>query len=180
MINLLANKKKLLIIIIAISIILGLTLTILFYVNYVNKDDGQDNTGSEEYIPKESELGNYLLFEDRATLNLKYTKDLQRTPAIMININLKYFKEVKGIDNVAQKLENNRAEMKEQVSTYFLGITNSEAREIHTREKAKKDLKKIINEVLLKNEDISKDEETEEKKEPEIVYNVIISEWFIP
>ena len=180
MINLLANKKKLLIIIIAISIILGLVLTTLFYLKYVNNKEGNQTSNNEEYIPKDSELGSFLLFEEEATLNLKYTDDLKRTPAIIIDIELKYYKEVEEIDNVAQKLENNRALMEELVSKYFLGITNSEAREIYTLEKAKKELKKMINEKLLMNEDISKDEETEDMEEPEIIYNVIISKWFIP
>jgi len=120
-------------------------------------------------VPTDEELEKKTLFEGKKFFNLKNDND-QKIAVIQINMELVYFKKIKEIKDVKKKIDANDGEIKEIVSTYFQDMTLEEARKVETREKAKADIKKQINDLLKTSEKM--------KIEGDIVYAVNFIEWF--
>jgi flagellar basal body-associated protein FliL len=139
-----------------------------------NNGSGKDTKVVETVTvttPKDSELAEMALFEGDKIFNLKSNQASQEDKsiaAIRVGIKLKYFIKVEGIKDVAVKLKAYESEMRELVGNYFLNMTLEEVSKPETKEKAKKELKQQINELLLESEIIKTD----------LVYSVVLEDWF--
>ncbi|MDP4179477.1 MAG: flagellar basal body-associated FliL family protein [Bacillota bacterium] len=125
----------------------------------------------KETTPKDSELAEMALFDGDKIFNLKSNAAQGSTKtisAIRVSIKLKYFIKVDGIKSVEEKVKAYESEMRELVGNYFLNMTLEEVSKPETKEKAKKELKQQINELLLESENIKTD----------IVYSVVLEDWF--
>ncbi len=155
---------------------LSLTLAILAgYVFFFSGNDQKaeaETVHSEEKIPKDEDLSKMPLFEGKKIYNLKNTSVEGSTgkslPVIQVSVELKYFIKVKGIKNVEEKIIAHQGAIKELVGNYFLNMTLDEVSQITAKEKAKKELTKQINELLM----------SSEKDKKDIIYTVIFDEWF--
>jgi len=168
------KNKAFTIVLLVIVAVLALSLLILAIVFFTGNGNNtaNNNTSSKEQVitvPSDDELSSKLLYgEESALLNLKNENKKSSTPPVIkINIELLYYKKVKGV-NTEEKLEMYDKRIKELVSTYFQNMTIEEAMDPETKQKAKNDLINGINEMLLENTGINKP----------IIYNVVFSEWF--
>jgi flagellar basal body-associated protein FliL len=123
-------------------------------------------------VPSEDDLGSMLLFEGKKIFNLK-TSSVQgeatkSIPVVQVSVELKYFKKVKGIKNVPEKITPHLSEINELVGNYFLNITLEEVSQGTAKEKAKKELTKQINDIL----------KAAGNGKNDIIYTVIFGEWF--
>ncbi|MDR1440662.1 MAG: hypothetical protein LBJ10_11925 [Clostridiales bacterium] len=123
--------------------------------------------------PDESTLATLPLFADRQFFNLKNAPGSSQLSVCIVDVSIKYFTKVDGIKDVAAKLELNKSNMKEIVSTYFQDLTRDEIDKIATKAEAKENLKSELNEFLIST--ISSDKDR--KKVTEIVYEVVFSGW---
>lgn len=155
---------------------LSLSLAVLAIYVFVF---GGNSSGKETKVvqtvtvtaPKDSDLAEVALFEGDKIFNLKTSPESQEEKslaAIRVSIKLKYFIKVEGVKDVAVKLKAYESEMRELVGNYFLNMTLDEVAKPETKEKAKKELKKQINELLLESEIIKTD----------LVYSVVLEDWF--
>lgn len=120
-------------------------------------------------VPSDDKLEKKLLFEDKKFFNLKNEDSSTRISVINVNVELVYFKNVKGIKNVKAKIDAYDNKIKEVIGTYFQGLTLSDVEKPDAKEKAKEELKTKLNEVLLASE--------KEKSNP-IIYTINFPEWF--
>lgn len=130
----------------------------------------------ETKIPKDAELTEFPLLEEKAMFNLKNT-DLDADPntavipVIQVQMGLEYLiaapKKTSSIKDTGVKLEAYKSKILELVITYFQGMTREEAFQAEAKEKANKELTIKINDLLNANED----------KKAKIVYGVVFSYW---
>lgn len=116
--------------------------------------------------PSSSELASKKLFEEKKFFNLKSVDD--KNPVIQIRAELIYFKKVKGIKNVEQKIANYESKIKEVIGTYFQQSTLEQVKDPGFKTKAREDLKKELNDLLS----------SDEKKQYDIIYDVVFEDWF--
>jgi len=168
------NGKGSFFILLMVIAFLSLSLTVLALYVFVFGGNGSGKgvdagQATVQYVPKDSELAEISLFEGEKVFNLKSgDKDGKYISAIRVSIKLKYFIKVDGIKDVAGKLEARQSEMRELVGNYFLNMTLDEVSKPETKEKAKKELKEQINKLLLASEKIKTD----------LVYSVVLEDWF--
>ena len=158
--------------VVLLIIIAFLSLTLAVLAGYVFIVGGSPRAAvavekDEIKRPADKDLAQLKLFNEKSYFNLKVT-DGGKTPVILFNMDIKYFKKVKGIKSVDEKINSYITEMREVVGTYFQNMTYEEAKLPETKEKAKKELTEKINEVLL----------ASEKNKKNIVYTVVFEEWF--
>jgi len=165
------KNKAFTIVLLVIVAVLALSLLLFAVIFFAGNNFSNDasSTSNSIYIPSDEELSSKLLYgEQSALLNLKNENKKSSTPPVIkINIELLYYKKVKGVD-AEEKLEIYDKRIKELVSTYFQNMTIEEAMDPETKKKAKDDLINSINEMLLENANINRP----------IIYNVVFSEWF--
>lgn len=158
-------------ILLVIIAILTLALTIL--VGYLFVVAGVSQTRTEiaqgditvKHLP-DSELSSRRLFSDKQFFNLKCEED--KMSVIQVNVILYYYKKVKGIKNVEEKLSFNESKIKQMIGTYFQKLTLDDVKKPETKERAANELKKAINDYLI----------TNEEQKADIVYEVVFDEWF--
>lgn len=135
------------------------------------KKTAADTINRETTIrPTDDKLATKKVFESKKYFNLKMGPD-NKMAVIQVNAEVVYLKEVKGLKNKqdpAKKLEAYDGEIKELIGTYFQNMTLEDAKKPDTKEKAKKDLKKQINDLILSTETVK----------GEIVYTINFDEWF--
>jgi flagellar basal body-associated protein FliL len=158
-------------ILLIIVAVLTLTLAILAGYLFIVSGSPQDNSEvskntTAEYIPEDAELAKKPLFEEKKLFNLKTENN--KISVIQVNAVIRYFKKVKGIKNVDEKLTFCDEQIKETVSTYFQSLTIEQVRDPECKKQAKLDLKKQLNDLLNLNEGNKSD----------IIYDVIFDEWF--
>lgn len=123
-------------------------------------------------VPSEDDLESMLLFEGKKIFNLKPSsvsgEATKSIPVIQVSVELKYFKKVKGIKNVPEKIIPHLKEINELVGNYFLNATLEEVSQGTAKEKAKKELAKQINDLL----------KAAGNGKNDIIYTVIFEEWF--
>ncbi len=164
------NISGFLLVIIAI-LVLAVAVLAGYVISFGNPLKDVENEGFEKQaearLPADSELLAKSLYEEKNLFNLKSTEK-NKNSVLQANIELIYFKEVKGIKSTDEKLKQYDGAIKEVVATYFQNITIDEARLPETKEKAKKELIQKINEILLLNESV----------DMEIVYRINFNSWF--
>lgn len=121
-----------------------------------------------EVIPKDDELSNKVIFESK-NFNLKKT-DTKQVAVISLSASMKHFKTVDDLKeaDVTAKIDFYSNEINSAIGTYFQDLTLEDVAQKDTRTKAEEDLKKIINEILTKND----------KKASPLVYSVTFDYWF--
>jgi len=159
----------LLVIVAILTLSLALMAGYLFFVADTNpNNDSQAGVAEEQVkVPEDKELDFYVLYSEKTNFNLK-KDEKDNIHIIQLTAKLKYFKKVKGIKNIPEKLALYDSEIKELLGTYFQNITIDEVSDKDSKEKIKKDLTKRINELLVMNEETKKD----------IVYDIIFDMWF--
>lgn len=157
---------------ILLFIVAILTLTLAVLAGYLflvgtphNTVDSTQKAGTVR--PSDDQLVTLQVFEDKKYFNLKST-DNSKMSVIQLSAELVYYKEVKGIKNVATKIAAYDGEIKELIGTYFQNMSIDEVRKPETKEKAKKELTAKINELLNESE----------KSKADIVYTINFDEWF--
>jgi flagellar basal body-associated protein FliL len=162
---------------ILIIIVALLTITLAVLAGYLLLGGGGSSDSSSKTtvqiqtqlpMPEDSELTNKILFEDKKYFNLKPTGDAKSV--IHLNVQISYKTKVSGIKDVAKKIENYDGEIKEVINTYLQGLTYEDVQQKEIKEKAKEDLMKLLNELLLENE--------KNAKENKIIYKISFPDWF--
>jgi flagellar basal body-associated protein FliL len=161
--------------IILLVIIAILALSLVGLVGYILVTNNSNSNGADSVsmagaiaIPSDDELSSKMLYGEPVLLNLKSENNKSSTPPVIkLNIELLYFKKVKGVD-VENKLTIYDKRIKELVNTYFQNMTLEEAKDPETKKKARNDLIESINKMLIENEGT---------KRP-IIYNIVFDEWF--
>ena len=122
--------------------------------------------------PDEAELATEQLLDSGSPINLK-TDNPQKPSFAVVEMSIKYFNKVDGIKDVQAKIDLNRANMQEIVTTYFMAMDVGEFSRFEAKAKAKEDLKRELNDFLLTTISSEKDR----RKVKEIVYDVVFSAW---
>lgn len=164
---------------ILISIIAALSLVIVFLSAYILVDSsllqeftakalGSTGEGSLNGLqrPPQNELGIKKLFDDKVIYNLKSTNG--EVSVIQVSVAIEYYKKVRGIKNVEDKINSYDSAIKELVGTYFQKMSIDEVKDPNTKLKAKKELTEEINSLL----------NADERDKYKIIYDVIFENWF--
>ena len=157
-------------------IVAFLSLALAILAGYVFFFSGSGNktevVSVQTEVPDDEDLASMILFDGKKIFNLKKESDAgdasKAVPVIQVNVELKYFKKVKGIKNIQEKITSKQGEIKEIINNYFLNTTLEEVSQTTAKEKAKKELTKQINDLFKSSESGKKD----------IVYTIIFEEWF--
>jgi uncharacterized phage protein (predicted DNA packaging) len=124
----LEGKRSLLIVLIAVLVFLSLAVAVLagYVFVFTGPSNNAGNSASAENIlnnaaasVKEEDLSSKLLFEQSKAMNLK-SDDNKKINVILLNIEIKYFKSIKKVDEIVIRHD---SKMKEIVATYFQGMT---------------------------------------------------------
>jgi len=158
--------------IILLVIIAALAIALASITVYVLVGGGSGTKQTEKAVqitkPADSEITTLAIFDKKA-MNLKASDTKTSSTAVIeISAGLVYYNKVTGIKDTAAKVKTYDADIKELIGTYFQNMTLEDAKKPETKEKAKKELTKQINELLNANE----------KSKNDIIYNVNFSEWF--
>lgn len=157
---------------ILISIVAFLSLALAMLAGYVffvqgGQGAGQGSEKKEIVTPKDSELLKIKLFEEKTPFNLKNT-DSKKLSVIVVNVELSYFAKVRDISDTTAKIESNKGKLQEIVGTYFQSLTLEEVMGSNSKEKARMELTKRMNEQLLANE----------KANSDLIYTIVFDQWF--
>lgn len=151
-----------------LSLSLALLAGYVFFIQDKNPELPAESPGIEQIVvPKEDEIIRELLFAEKLPFNLK-NDDSQKTPVIVVSVEVWYYKKVKGIKETSLKVTGNKSKLQEIVGTYFQGLSISDVIGADAKEKARNELTKKMNEFLLSNE----------KEKNDIVYSVVFDHWF--
>lgn len=156
-----------------IGIVAFLSLTIALLAGYVlfgqssNPVDAKDLENQHIRIPLEKELINENLFEERTAFNLK-KEGSEKTYVIVISAEISYYKKAKGIKDTTVKIKANKSKLQEIVGTYFQNSSIDEVSDAAFKEKSREELKLLMNEHLLMNENTKSD----------IIYTIVFDQWF--
>jgi flagellar basal body-associated protein FliL len=165
--------KGIFFILLVIVAILTLSLALMAGYLFLVADTGRNNNPHEGTVeeqvkvPGDNELDFYQLYSDKTNFNLKKDEE-GNIHIIQLTAKLKYFKKVKGIKNIPEKLALYDSDIKELIGTYFQSVSIDEVSDRESKERIKKDLTKKINELLVLSEESKKD----------MVYDIIFDMWF--
>lgn len=165
------GKKGGFFILIGIVAFLSLALVLLAgYVFFVRGSDDGQKAEKEKIVtvPKDDELALFPMFEKNTAFNLKSGGKDNAIHVLLVNVQVQYYKELKGIESTSGKIESNKSKLSELVGTYFQQLSIDDVKKADAKENAREDLKKMMNEYLLQNEAIN----------GELVYNIIFDYWF--
>ncbi|WP_010249111.1 flagellar basal body-associated FliL family protein [Acetivibrio cellulolyticus] len=158
-------------VLIGIVAFLSLALVLLAgYVFFVRGSDGDKAAEPEKKItvPKDDELSLHQMFDKNIAFNLKSSEKDTSIHIILVNLQVQYYTKLDGIESTTVKIESNKSKLSEMVGTYFQGLTIDDVKKTDAKEKARADLKKMMNDYLLQNETIN----------GELVYSIIFEYWF--
>lgn len=163
------NKRSLITVLIVIIAFLSLTLAAMagYLLTVAGNPGPAEKNVKKIEIPDVDELGSKKLFNNERIFNLKNDGE-SSTPVIKVSADIRYFKKVKGVDNVKEKIDFYESSVNELIGTYFQKKTLKDVMKADAKEEAKNDLIKQINKLLSSNEE----------EEKEIVYTIIFDEWF--
>ena len=122
--------------------------------------------------PDESSLATIVLLESGKPINLM-TDNASKPSYALIEMSVKYFIKVDGIKDVQAKIELNKANLQEIVTTYFMAMDVDEFSRFETKARVKNDLKQELNDFLLTTISDAKDR----RKVNEVIYDVVFSAW---
>jgi len=165
-----------LIIIAILTLIIAALVSFIMLVG-INASNSAPNGGESSATvsvepPDESLLANLVLLESARPINLR-TDDPTRPSFALVEMSIKYFKQVDGIKDVQAKITLNTANLQEIVTTYFMAMGVDEFSKFETKARAKEELKKELNEYLL----MTISSEKDRKKVDEVIYDVVFSAW---
>lgn len=166
------NKKSGFFVLISIVAFLSLTLVLLAsYIFFVGGNVGigqAAGTKKEVVVPKDSELALEQMFKTNTAFNLQTTKDDKVIHVILVNLQIQYFNKFSGIKDTTLKIQSNKSKLSEIVGTYFQNLSIDDVKNSDAKEKARAELKKMMNDYLMQNE----------KRDGDLVYSVIFDYWF--
>jgi flagellar basal body-associated protein FliL len=157
---------------ILLFIVAFLSLTLAALAGYVFFVAGTPKTTAEvsqketTKRPPDEDLVTEKVFDSKAIFNLK-SVDNNKIAFIQINAEISYYKKINGIKDTTVKITTYKSEIRELIATYFQSLTLEEVKQNPTKKKAKEDLKKQINELLM----------ASEKQKNNIVYDIIFEDW---
>lgn len=164
---------------ILILIIAALSLVIVFLSAYILVDSGLlqgftakaagltgENSLNGPQRPSQTELGIKKLFDDKVIYNLKSTNE--EVSVIQVSVAIEYYRKIRGIKNVEEKINSYDSAIKELVGTYFQKMSIDEVKDPNTKLRAKKELTEEINSLL----------NADERDKYRIIYDVIFENWF--
>ena len=129
---------------------------------------GQAANNKTITVPKDSELAVEQIFSSNTAFNLKTTNNDKNIHVILVSAQIQYFAKFEGIKDTTAKIQANKGKLAEMVGTYFQNLTIDDVKKPEAKEKARSDLKKMMNEYLLQNEEAN----------GELVYSIIFDYWF--
>lgn len=154
------------IIVILVVTIAALTIFIL-YGGLTEPDNTANVATAETKVPQDNELGYIKLFNEAKYCNLKPDGE-NSNPILQVDITLYYYKKVKNIRDVEQKITQYSSKTRELVGLYFQDKTLTEIKNNpEFWAEAKEELKKEINKLLT----------TNERVKAEIIYEVVFESW---
>lgn len=159
---------------ILIGIVAFLSLALALLAGYVFFVGGSTTTGEaaepkkEITVPKDSELTFEQMFTSNTAFNLKTTQNDKNIHVILVNLQIQYFIKFDGIKDTTLKIQSNKSKLSEIVGTYFQSLSIDDVKNSDAKEKARVELKKMMNEYLMQNEE----------KDGELVYSIIFDYWF--
>ncbi|OPZ91977.1 MAG: flagellar basal body-associated protein FliL [Firmicutes bacterium ADurb.Bin419] len=163
------GKRSGFFILIGIVAFLSLALALLAgYVFFLQGNNSNEEQKKQIIVPKDGELLSEKMFEEKTAFNLRTEGKDNEIHVILVNVELNYFAKFKGIKDTTVKIQSNKSKLIELVGTYFQGLTIDEVKKADSKEKARAELKKKMNELLLQNEE----------KDGELVYSVVFEYWF--
>ncbi len=161
----------LLVIVAFLSITLAFLALGYFFFGHNGSDTEKEVVMVTQRIPEDTELDNKVIFE-KSNFNLKKTEtDSKQIAVIVLSASMKHYKQVEGMKNeeeVIAKIDFYSKEINSAIGTYFQELTLDDVSKVDAKEKAAKDLTKIINEILTKND----------KKASPLVYSIAFDYWF--
>ena len=122
--------------------------------------------------PDEASLSTMQLIASNQPLNLM-TDNPAKPSYALVELSIKYFNKIDGIKDVPAKIDLNKANLQEIVTTYFMAMSVEEFSRFETKTLAKNDLKRELNTFLLTTIPGEKDR----RKVTEVVYDVVFSAW---
>jgi flagellar basal body-associated protein FliL len=155
----------LIVIVILVVTIAALTMFI-FYGGMTGSERTANLSATAVNMPKDDELGFISLFKGDKYCNLKPDEE-NPSPILQVDITLYYYKKIRGIKNVEEKINQYSSKARELVGLYFQGKTLTEIKENDFWNKAKEELKREINKLLTANE----------KNKDDIIYEVVFESW---
>jgi flagellar basal body-associated protein FliL len=166
----LESKSSSFIILISVVACLSLALALLSgYVFFVGgSGTGQAAERKKVTAPKDSELALEQMFTSNTAFNLKLTEKDKSIHVILVNLQVQYFTKFDGIKDTTAKIQTNKSKLSEIVGTYFQNLTIDDVKKPEAKEQARVELKKMMNEYLMQNEE----------RDGELVYSVIFDYWF--
>ena len=158
--------------IVLICVVAVLSLALAFLTGYVlfmgGSSTGQAAEQKKVTVPKDRELALEQIFSSNTAFNLKSTQNDKSLHVILVNAQIQYFAKFDGIKDTTAKIQTNKGKLAEIVGTYFQNLTIDDVKKPEAKEKARDDLKKLMNEYLMQNEE----------KDGELVYSIIFDYWF--
>lgn len=164
------SKSSSFVILICVVAFLSLALALLSgYIFFAGgSSTGKAAERKQITVPKDSELTLERMFDSNTAFNLKTTDKDKTIHVILVNVQIQYFVKFDGIKDTTAKIQANKSKLSEIVGTYFQSLTLDDVRKPEAKEKARADLKKMMNEHLMQNEE----------KDGDLVYSVIFDYWF--
>lgn len=164
------SKSSSFIILICVVAFLSLALALLSgYVLFMGgSSTGQAAETKKVTVPKDSELALEQMFESNTAFNLKTTEKDKNIHVILVNLQVQYYVKFNGIKDTTLKIQTNKSKLSEIVGTYFQSLTIDDVKKPEAKEKAREELKKLMNEHLMQNEE----------RNGELVYSIIFDYWF--
>lgn len=163
------GKKGGFFVLISIVGVLSVSLAFLsIYVFFMAGNTAEKAQAKEIVVPKDSELTSEQLFDENTAFNLKLSKGDSEEHVLLVNIQIQYFTKHDVIKAPAEKISLNKSKLCEIVGSYFQDLTIDDVMASAGKEKARSDLKRLMNEYLVQNE----------KKDDDLVYSIIFDYWF--
>jgi len=122
--------------------------------------------------PDEDSLATIVLIESGQPINLM-TDNPSRPSFALVEMSVKYFIKVDGIKDVQAKINLNKANLQEIVTTYFMAMSVNDFSRFETKARVKDELKQELNDYLLSTISAEKDR----RKVKEVIYDVVFSAW---
>ncbi|MDR3120561.1 MAG: flagellar basal body-associated FliL family protein [Clostridiales bacterium] len=173
------NFFILLIIIAVLTLIIAVLAAFIVIVGINRPAAAQEGDPAGSYAaapavepPDEASLSTASLLEAGKPINLKSSSTAKPSYAI-IEMSVKYFNTIDGIKDVAAKIELNKPNLQEIVTTYFMEMSVEDFAQFETKARAKDELKQEFNEFLLTTIPAEKDR----RKVKEIIYDVVFTAW---
>ncbi len=151
-----------------LSLSLALLAVYVFFVQDRSPEAAQGQQNTQIVVPNDDELVREKLFDEKTLFNLKNDDESNKTPVIVVSIEVWYYGKVNGIKDTTLKFVANKSRLQEIVGTYFQGLKIQDVSDASAKENVRNDLVRLMNDALLENE----------KGKNNIIYTVVFDQWF--